>query len=196
MKFFLLIISITYPLLALANPINDISFKSSDNLYNFYVEIPAGTKQKWEVNKKNGILEWEEKNSKKRIIDFISYPGNYGFIPQTLGGDNDPIDVIDLDESCSRGQIKKVKIIGGLYFKDKKEEDIKLIAVGENSTFKNIKDIEELFFDKPSVLEIIKQWFLSYKKPGKMVFYRYLSIAEAQQLLDESHQRWLEVNKN
>ena len=48
-----------------ANPIHDIDHKINDETYNFFVEIPAGTKQKWEVNKNTGILEWEEKEGNK-----------------------------------------------------------------------------------------------------------------------------------
>ena len=177
-----------------ANPINDIDYKINDETYNFYVEIPAGTKQKWEVNKNTGILEWEEKEGNKRIINFLSYPGNYGFIPQTLSGDLDALDVIDLDEAFQRGGVKKVKIIGALYFEDKKEVDTKIIAIDENSTFNKYNNLSQILLEKPSTIEIIKDWFMSYKKPGKMVFFRYLDREETIDLIEESHTRW--KNKN
>ena len=60
------------------------------------------------------MLEWEEKDGEKRVVKFLGYPGNYGFIPQTLGGDNDPLDVIDLEESIDRGEIVTRKIIVAL----------------------------------------------------------------------------------
>ena len=86
-----------------SNPINEINIKNDDGSYNFFVEIPAGTKEKWEVNKRNGLLELEEKKGRKRVIKFLAYPGNYGFIPQTYGADGDPVDVVDMDESIERG---------------------------------------------------------------------------------------------
>ena len=86
-KYLLLLFSFSLPIYASEDPLNKIEYKS-DSFYSFYVEIPAGTKQKWQVNKKTGILEWEEKDGKKRVVNFLSYPGNYGFIPQTLSGDN------------------------------------------------------------------------------------------------------------
>lgn len=177
-----------------ANPINDINYKINDETYNFYVEIPAGTKQKWEVNKNTGILEWEEKEGNKRIVKFLSYPGNYGFIPQTLSGDLDALDVIDLDEAAQRDGVKKVKIIGALYFEDKKEIDTKIIAIGENSTFNKYSNLSEILLEKPTAIEIIKDWFMNYKKPGKMVFFRYLDRKETIDLIEESHTRW--KNKN
>jgi inorganic pyrophosphatase len=89
--------------------------KSISHTLLFRIEIPAGTKQKWEFNDETGEIEKDYKDEKERIIQFLPYPGNYGFIPETLAGDGDPIDVIDLDESEQRG---------ALNFEDKKEEDL------------------------------------------------------------------------
>jgi inorganic pyrophosphatase len=100
--------------------------QSIGDTLSFRIEIPAGTKQKWEFNDKTGEMEKDYKDGKERIVQFLPYPGNYGFIPETLAGDGDPIDVIDLDEAKQRGELQEVRIIGALNFEDKKEEDIKL----------------------------------------------------------------------
>ena len=176
--------------LLFSNPVNEIDIKNKDGFYNFFVEIPAGTKQKWEVNKQDGILEWEKKKGKKRVVKFLSFPGNYGFIPQTRGDDGDALDVIDLDESVKRGTIKNIRIIGGLYFEDKKKEDIKFIGVDPNGTFGNIETIQELLLNKFSVLEILRTWFESYKKSGKMVFFKFLENDESVEIIENSHKRW------
>ena len=101
----------------------------------------------------------KDKKGKKRIVNFLSYPGNYGFIPQTVGGDEDPIDVIDLETAVNRGQVVSRKIIGGMYFEDKKEVDVKLIAIDPNDIFSKYDSIEDLMLDRPAVIEIIKKWF-------------------------------------
>ena len=189
MKPYILIVYTFFSLNLFANPADLNLYKNSDDQYNFFVEIPAGTKQKWEVNK-DGILEWEEKNGEKRIVKFLSYPGNYGFIPQTLGGDNDPVDVIDLEESVNRGEIVSRKIIGGMYFEDGKDIDIKLIAIDEKGIFSDYDSIDQLIFEKPDVLEILRSWFVSYKKPGKMVFYRYINKQESQKIIEDAHKKW------
>ena len=163
---------------------------SSEDTLRFRVEIPAGTKQKWEFNDETGEVEKDYKDGKERIIQFLPYPGNYGFIPETLAGDGDPIDVIDLDESGVRGELKKVRIIGALNFEDKKEEDIKFIGVSPNGIFGNIQSIEQLLLEKPAVLEILKSWFLNYKKPGKMVFYGYIDRESSIQLITEARKKW------
>ena len=195
MKSYVLIVFTFFSLNLFANPGDLNKYKISDDHYNFYVEIPAGTKQKWEVNK-DGILEWEEKDGEKRVVKFLSYPGNYGFIPQTLGGDNDPIDVIDLEESVDRGEVVVRKIIGGMYFEDKKDIDIKLIAIDEKGVFSNYESIDQLILEKPGVLEILKSWFMSYKKPGKMVFYRYINKKESQEIIEDAHKKWAQSKES
>ena len=177
------------------NPIDEIAFKHSDNLHNFYIEISSGTKEKWEINKKTGLLEKDKKNGKDRIINFLAYPGNYGFVPQTLSGDGDPIDLIDLDEYFPRGKFREIKVIGAMYFEDKKDKDYKFIGVSPNGTFKDIDSIEDLLYERPSVLEILKRWFSSYKKPGKMIFFRYIDKEEALNILDEAHEKWATKKK-
>lgn len=163
---------------------------SSEDTLRFRIEIPAGTKQKWEFNDETGEVKKDYKDGKERIIQFLPYPGNYGFIPETLAGDGDPIDVIDLDESGVRGELKKVRIIGALNFEDKKEEDIKFIGVSPNGIFGNIQSIEQLLLEKPAVLEILKSWFLNYKKPGKMVFYGYIDRESSIQFITEARKKW------
>ena len=195
MKSYVLVVFSLFSLNLFANP-NDLNkYKNSDDHYNFYVEIPAGTKQKWEVNK-DGILEWEEKDGEKRVVKFLSYPGNYGFIPQTLGGDNDPIDVIDIEESVDRGEVVVRKIIGGMYFEDKKDIDIKLIAIDEKGVFSDYDSIDKLILEKPGVMEILKSWFMSYKKPGKMVFYRYINKQESQEIIEDAHKKWAQSKES
>lgn len=179
-----------------SNPINDVPFKAPDGLYNFYIEIPGGTKEKWEVDKKTGVLKKDQKNGKDRVVNFLPYPGNYGFIPQTLSGDGDPIDLIDLDESLGRGTIKRISVIGAMYFEDNNKIDYKFVGVSREGTFKHLGSIEDLFFEKPSVLEIIKLWFLSYKKQGKMVFFKFLDRREASRLIEAANQRWKANRQN
>ena len=98
--------------------------------------------------------------------------------------------MIDLDEAEKRGELKEVRIIGALNFEDKKEEDIKFIGVSPNGTFGHIQSIEQLLLEKPAVLEIIKSWFLNYKKPGKMVFYGYIDRDESVRLIDSARTKW------
>ena len=171
--------------------IDDISLLSNTEYHNMVVEIPAGTNEKWELNKKTGINELEMKKGKPRIIEFLPYPGNYGFLPQTLSGDNDPLDIILLSSSIKRDSVVEVIIIGSLMFEDKGEEDFKLIAI---PTDEEEISIEEYMLKKPNAVLITKLWFESYKKPGKMVFKGYLNRKDTLVYIDSNHLRWKKSN--
>ena len=190
MKFCLSLIALTLSSTSTAKQPHESNLSVEGDTLLFRIEIPAGTKQKWEFNDETGEMEKDYKDGKERIIQFLPYPGNYGFIPETLAGDGDPIDVIDLDEAGERGELKEVRIIGALDFEDKKEEDIKFIGVSPSGTFGHIQSIEQLLLEKPAVLEILKSWFLNYKKPGKMVFYGYMDRDISIQLIMEARKKW------
>ena len=190
MKFCLSLIALTLSSTSTAKQPHESNLSVEGDTLLFRIEIPAGTKQKWEFNDETGEMEKDYKDGKERIIQFLPYPGNYGFIPETLAGDGDPIDVIDLDEAGERGELKEVRIIGALDFEDKKEEDIKFIGVSPSGTFGHILSIEQLLLEKPAVLEILKSWFLNYKKPGKMVFYGYMDRDISIQLIMEARKKW------
>ena len=194
MKLGLFLIPLTLFSISEAKPRDNSGPLISKDTHSFRIEIPAGTKQKWEFNFETCEMEKDYKDGKERIIQFLPYPGNYGFIPETLAGDGDPIDVIDLDEAGERGDLKEVRLIGALNFEDKKEEDIKFIGVSPSGTFGHIKSIEKLLLEKPAVLEILKSWFLNYKKPGKMVFYGYIDRESSIQLLKKAQEKWKPKN--
>ena len=66
------------------NLLTSYAAKTTEGSVNAVIEIPSGTRQKWEINKKTGVLEWEQVAGKGRIVEYLGYPGNYGFIPKTL----------------------------------------------------------------------------------------------------------------
>ncbi len=146
-------------------------FKDGD--INVVVEIPAGTTEKWEVEKENGTLQINHIDGKPRIINYLGYPGNYGMIPQTLlpkelGGDGDPLDVIVLGSPVKRGSVVKCKLIGVLYLLDRGEQDDKLIAVMENTPLYHVNTLSELNENYIGITQIIQLWFSNYKGSGKM----------------------------
>tara|TARA_Y100000589_G_scaffold329530_1_gene376373 strand:- start:18551 stop:19180 length:630 start_codon:yes stop_codon:yes gene_type:complete len=138
------------------------------------IEIPAGTNHKYEYNYESKKYVCEIRDGKPRVIKFLPYPGNYGFIPGTLmdkerGGDGDALDVLVLSESIPQGQVIGIKPIATLRLVDKGEEDHKIIAVPAN---KDLNVLNATSFEDLSgpVKEIIKSWFTFYKGPGKMKF--------------------------
>lgn len=170
------------------NLLTEVSPIFEDGDVNAIIEIPAGTVDKWELNKSNGKIEWELVDDKPRIVEYLGYPGNYGMIPRTLlskdnGGDGDPLDIIVIGSSIERASVVKCKIIGVLYLLDRGEQDDKLIAVAENSTLYKVKSIAELDENYNGITEIIELWFSNYKGPNKMISNGFGEKAKALEIL-------------
>ena len=168
-----------------------ISPFDKDSLVQVVIEIPAGTIDKWELNKSNGQLEWEIVNGKPRKVNYLGYPGNYGFIPQTLlskeqGGDGDPLDVLILGPVVERGSIQKCKIIGVLKLTDDGENDDKIIAVYQNSEMYKVNDILEMENEFNGVLDIVEIWFKNYKGQRLLKSKGYRGKAQAISIINKA----------
>jgi inorganic pyrophosphatase len=152
--------------------LRDFPAYTSDSLVNIVVEIPAGSNQKWEVNKDTGFMEWERRGDDSlRVVKYLPYPANYGMIPRTWlpeaeGGDNDPLDVFLLGESVERASVVPARIVGVIKMLDKGLQDDKLIAVPVNDWHYSIFTLEDLEEQYPGILEIISMWLMNYKSPG------------------------------
>lgn len=148
---------------------NSVATKSDNGSYVAVIEIPSGTNKKIEYNPTNNQFEIDQRNGTDRIIEFLPYPGNYGFIPSTLsdqkqGGDGDAIDVLVLSEALSTGDIIEILPIAMIKLIDEGEEDFKVLAVpkDQNLNILKINSYEELSKKHPSAIEILKLWFTGY----------------------------------
>lgn len=154
--------------------VKTLSAKTTSGI-NVVIEIPAGTNHKIEFNKTTGAFENDLVDGKTRVIDFLPYPGNYGFIPATMmdkeqGGDGDALDVLVIGETVPTGTVMVVKPIAALQLLDGGEVDTKIIAIPADSTLRvmNVDNFETFFLEYNMALTIIKDWFLNYKGLGKM----------------------------
>ena len=173
------------------NLVDDYPPMTDDGFVNAVIEIPAGTVEKWEVDKASGDLELEHMDGKPRIINYLGYPANYGMIPRTylpkeLGGDGDPLDVLILGRPLERGSAVACKVIGVLVLLDRGEQDDKLIAVQKGSKLSHINDIETLKSEYKGITEIIEMWFSNYKGPNKMVSKGFANREQAMEILNTS----------
>lgn len=155
------------------NLLRDFIAVYEDGEVNAAIEIPSGTMEKWEINKTTGLIEWELVNDIPRVVNYLGYPGNYGFIPRTLlskeqGGDGDPLDIIVLGPPKERGEVVKCKIIGVLFLTDRGEQDDKLVAVSKDSPLYQVNKMSELNDNYSGIPEILQLWFVNYKGPGIM----------------------------
>lgn len=180
------------------NYLHDIVAFTSDSFANVVIEIPAGTNQKWEVNKESGKIEWEQVSSDSfRVVNYLPYPANYGFVPQTLlpestGGDGDPVDVFVLGASIARGKVVKVKIVGIIHMLDNNESDSKLLAVSIEEPGFDADSSEELNNNYPGVIDILSLWLLNYKGNGQVNILSVNDETDAVRYLKAAHSDYID----
>ncbi len=171
--------------------LNDYAAMADSAFVNVVVEIPAGTNEKWQVNKRDGALEWEQENGAPRVVQYLAYPGNYGIIPQTLlpselGGDGDPLDVVLLGPSYPRGTVVPARVIGVLRLIDRGERDDKVLAVGVNGPLSDAHTLEALDARYPGVRAILETWFTHYKGVGVSTSNGFASADSAMMVVREA----------
>jgi inorganic pyrophosphatase len=141
------------------NPWHHVSYgENTPKVVNGIIEIPKGTRAKYELDKDSGLLILD-----RVLYSSVYYPANYGFIPQTFCDDKDPLDIliisqIEIVPLC----IVPAKVIGVMRMLDGGEADDKIIAVAEGDPSVNhINDISEL--PKHFISEM-RNFFEDYKK--------------------------------
>lgn len=134
------------------------------------IEIPAGTNHKIEYDYASKQFLNDQIDGKDRIINFLPYPGNYGFIPGTLmdkerGGDGDALDILVIGESVPTGTIMEVIPIGTLMLRDRQEIDTKIIAIPADPQKQVMKAEDFITFalKYDAARRIIEDWFQNYK---------------------------------
>lgn len=139
---------------------HDIPYGSEDVL-NVIIEIPMLSRVKYELDKDTGLIKYD-----RVLYSPMHYPANYGFVPQTLWDDGDPLDVLVLGaESLVPGCLVKVRVIGVLDMIDGGEGDAKILSVPlKDPRWKGTKDISDL---EPHLLDEIKHFFTIYKNLEK-----------------------------
>jgi inorganic pyrophosphatase len=141
--------------------------EKAPEIVNVMIEVPLDSRVKYEFDHDTESIVVD------RFLFFDKgYPANYGFIPETLSGDGDPVDVLVLSPlPVVPGVMMTAKPIGMLETEDEKGQDAKLVAVPlekVNPEFGKYNDISEL---PAEITEKIKFFFENYKKnePGKWV---------------------------
>lgn len=138
--------------------------ENAPNIINTIIEIPKDCRIKYELDKDSGLLKMD-----RVMYSAIHYPGDYGFIPQTLWEDNDPLDVlIFAREGAYPMCLAKVRVIGVLHMKDDGESDDKILAVHEGDPrFSEWKSPESI---PPHYIKELRHFFETYKElQGKKV---------------------------
>src|SRR5581483_12247244 len=89
------------------------------------VEIPKGRRSKFEIDKKTGLMRLD-----RYLFSSSHYPGDYGFIPQTLAEDHDPLDILVMvNEPTFSGCLIEARVVGIFRMRDKGQNDYKVLGV-------------------------------------------------------------------
>lgn len=121
------------------------------------IEIPTGSKVKYELDKKSGLLLVD-----RILFSAVHYPANYGFVPRTYCDDGDPLDILVLcSEQIQPLAIMQAKVIGVMQMRDDKGQDDKLIAVhADDPNYADYSDVSELPQHR---LRELQRFFQDYK---------------------------------
>lgn len=158
-------------------------------IVNGIIEIPKGTRAKYELDKASGLLKLD-----RVLYSSVYYPANYGFIPQSYCDDKDPLDIlilsqIDVVPLC----IVPAKVIGVMRMLDGGEADDKIIAVAVGDpSISHINDISEL---PQHFISELRNFFEDYKKLENktVVVEEFLNREIALKILQESFELYQEL---
>jgi inorganic pyrophosphatase len=159
-------------------------------LINAVIEIPLDGISKYEYDKELHVFRLD-----RNLYSPVHYPGDYGFIPSTLGDDGDPLDVLVLVDTPSfPGCVQHVRPIGVLEMIDGGEGDEKILCVGaDNPRYHDVYNYSDIY---PHILKEIVHFFSIYKDlEGKSVEVRgwhdadqaRLTVTRAQEAYTEKH---------
>ncbi|HUR64807.1 MAG TPA: inorganic diphosphatase [Chitinophagaceae bacterium] len=159
---------------------------------NALIEIPQGSRAKYEVDKLTGLLKLD-----RVIYSSFQYPINYGFIPQTLGQDGDPLDILVLcSQSIQSLCLVEANVIGNMQMMDQGQVDDKIIAVAaKDPSVNHITRMEEL--PHHFLLEL-KNFFEQYKvlENKKVEIDNFQDGLIANRIITEAIQRYKEAFKS
>jgi len=128
--------------------------------HEFYsvIEIPAGSSVKYELDKQSGLIKLD-----RVLYSAVYYPANYGFIPQTLAEDGDPLDVLVLcQEAVVPLTLIHARAIGLMTMIDSGKRDHKIISVAtQDPEFNSYKEAAEIPEHR---LAMLRRFFLDYKQ--------------------------------
>ncbi|HYL27475.1 MAG TPA: inorganic diphosphatase [Candidatus Nitrosotalea sp.] len=154
------------------------------------IESPAGIRHKFDFEPKYGIM-----HLKMTLAEGLMWPYDYGFVPQTLGDDGDPVDVIVLNDAPTfSGCLMDVRVIGAILLKKNGVKNNRLVACPrprkgvalKTDAFNEIDDIPK------DMLEGIERFLIEYsaEEGNKITFDGTCSRKEAYKLVERAHKKF------
>lgn len=162
-----------------------------DDQIEVIVEIPKGSRNKYEIDHETGAV-WLDRH----LFTAMSYPADYGFVPETLAEDGDPLDVlILLDEPTFPGVHVRARPVGVFWMRDEAGPDAKILAVPSgDQRYTHITDLPDI---GEHTLAEIGHFFEVYKalEPHKHTAVRdWDGVEAAVEEIQISRQRFLDAH--
>jgi inorganic pyrophosphatase len=129
----------------------------SEIVCDIVIEVPKGSRNKYEYDPERNTMRLD-----RRLLTAMTYPADYGFIPDTLAEDGDALDAMVLvDEPTFPGCVVPARPVGVLWMEDEKGPDAKIVCVPDpDPLWKDVKEIDQL--PEPMLAEI-EHFFDVYK---------------------------------
>ncbi|MCK6456309.1 MAG: inorganic diphosphatase [Phycisphaerae bacterium] len=128
------------------------------NVVNAIIEIPRGRRNKFEVDKRTGLMKLD-----RYLYSSSHYPGDYGFIPQTLAEDGDALDVLVMvNEPTFSGCLIEARVVGLFRMVDRGANDFKVLGVPHSDPlFDEYRDVDDV---PRHYLREVEHFFATYKQ--------------------------------
>ncbi len=160
---------------------------SEDLSFDVLIEIPKGSRNKYEYDKEMRMIRYD-----RMIFSSMHYPSDYGFIPETLALDGDPLDVLVLvSEPTFPGCVIRVRPIGLFNMRDEKGPDAKVLCVPVSDPIWNkLFKLEEV---NPHLKAEIEHFFMVYKdlEKKKVAVEGWEDEKKAKEIIASCRQRYL-----
>jgi inorganic pyrophosphatase len=122
-----------------------------------FIEIPSGSRNKYELDKETGLIKFD-----RLLYSSVHYPGDYGFIPQTLADDDDPLDVVVItSDPTFPGCLMRVRPIGVFEMRDKGLDEKVLCVPLTDPLRSEYRRLEDVW---PHYLREVEHFFTVYKE--------------------------------
>ena len=169
-----------------------VSKKKPEHIIPVMIEIPKGSRNKYEYDVKRGVFKFN-----RMLFSAVHYPSDYGFIPDTLAMDGDPLDALVLVwEPTFPGCLIEVKPIGLFKMWDEKGPDEKILCVPiEDPMWNHIETLDDV---NPHLLREIEHFFKIYKDLEKKNtgVEGWWGLEAALKIIKEAKERYIKSVKN
>jgi inorganic pyrophosphatase len=156
------------------------------------IEVPAGSAVKHHYNRQTKAFEAEQQAGKDRVIEFLPYPANFGFIPSTeTNAQAKPLEIMVLGDRVEQGTVLEVIPIGVLQLETAGELDHKIVAVPARPSERTVNavDFNALTRDYAAVKTMLQLWFVHHNPTAHSRFVGWRN----EQFAEQEIQRWMKL---